>query len=132
MRKHPASEGSYYWNWIYNHQRSSRYDTDLWEPVEANPDQSSDQLYNQRDIENLRENVLNSSLVSKIRKLATKRELDVIKLLQKGYNQSEVARKLHLAESTVKELTQRIRRKAINLVVEKVKWGDIVQGRKLV
>ena len=101
--------------------------------IEANPDhQCSESLYEQRDGESFKEFILNNSLVKKIEELCTRREKDVIKLLQKGYNQSEVAKKLRLPIGAINTLVARVREKAMNLVYRKPKYGGITRTRKLV
>lgn len=131
-----GNESSMYWSWVYNHQRQDSKHGDggieLWEPIEANPDRASESLFKQRDEDDQREDIINASLVKEIFKIATRREKEVIKLLQKGYNQNEVAKRLHIADSTAKTLVQRIRLKAQNIVVQKSKWGDMTRTRKLV
>jgi len=131
-----GNESSVYWSWVYAHQRQDSRHGDggieLWEPIEANPDRASESLFKQRDEDDQRADIINTSLVKEIFKIATRREKEVIKLLQKGYNQNEVAKRLHIADKTAQSLTQRIRFKALNLVRQKAKWGDIARTRKLV
>lgn len=133
MIKYKNGSGSPYWDWVMKHQkRGLSDDHDLWEPVGANPDQSTEQMFNQRDGDNFKEYILNNSLAKKIEAICTQREKDVIKLLQKGYNQTEVAHKLRVPIGSINTLVSRIRIKAVNLVYRKRKYGDIVKGRKLV
>lgn len=124
--------GSAYWNWVKNHQRHEQLDDhDVWEPVEANPDQSSYLMFEQRDGDSFKEYTLNNSLAKKIESICTQREKDVIKLLQKGYNQTEIAHKLRVPIGSINTLVSRIRYKAVNVVYRKPKYGDIVRTRKL-
>lgn len=132
MIKFKKGTSSPYWEWVMRHQNNKYADGDLWEPVGANPDQSSEPMYEQRDGDNFKEYILNNSLTKKIEAVCTQREKDVIKLLQKGYNQTEVAHKLRVPIGSINTLVSRIRLKAINLVYRKRKYGDITRGRKLV
>jgi len=129
------SENSAYWEWIYNHQRQDSNHgeggIELWEPIEANPDRAKKSLFKQRDYDDQKRDIINASLVKEILKTSTQREKDVIKLLQKGYNQSEIAHKLKISIGSVNTLVARVRNKAVNLVYKKSKWGDIARTRKL-
>lgn len=121
-----------YWTWVYNHQWSSDdYAKELWEPVEANPDQATEEFFPQKTEEELEEEQIKDCMIKFIVKNATRREKDVIKLLRKGYDQMTIARKLRVASSTINNIVFQIRNKIQKLIDKKPKLGVVMQDRKI-
>lgn len=133
MKRIKRGNENSYWTWVYSHQWvSSDYGKELWEPVEANPDQSSSEFFKQKNEEEVIEDQIKECMVKFIVKNATRREKDVIKLLQKGYDQMKIARLLRVAPSTINNIVFQLRNKVQKLIDRKPKLGVVMQDRKIV
>ena len=99
-------DGSPYWSWVKSEEN---------EPLEGNPDKASEAMYKARTEEELLLRRNAEAVVKRLKRVISKQEKTIVKLLQDGYNQSEIADKLAVSEGTVNKAVFRIRQKSRNL-----------------
>lgn len=105
MRSPYSGESSPYWEWAEKHSETSKESHEIEEHPRANPDQLEDtNTYQAKRI------VLQEMIKSVYNNLSLK-ETQVFNLLSKGLTENDIAKKLKVSRSRIKECRIRIKNK---------------------
>lgn len=108
-----------YWEWVFINGHSD--DGEFDEMPEANMDYAKHLYFDEEEtIDRRRKHITRGSIqakriVYKLEEILTQKQKEVLNLLKKGLNQTEIAMMLHIKQQSVKDHISLIQKKVIKL-----------------